>query len=79
MLRHNDAFTPMPDKRQQKKPTTEVPRVKLTARVTLDAYDAITEIQRRYRRKTGRALRLWEVLDAAVIAYAKRQGIKAGE
>ena len=54
-------------------------RVRLTARVTLDAYDAITEIQRRYRRKTGRALRLWEVLDAAVIAYAKRQGIEVGE
>jgi len=56
-----------------------VPRVKLTARVTLDAYDAITEIQRRHRRETGRALRLWEVLDAAIVAYAKRQGIKVGE
>ena len=69
----------MPDKRQQKKPETEVRRVRLTARVTLDAYDAITEIQRRYRRKTGRALRLWEVLDAAIVAYAKRQGIEVGE
>ena len=69
----------MPDERLQKKPETKVPRVKLTARVTLDAYDAITEIQRRYRRRTGRALRLWEVLDAAIVAYAKRQGIKVGE
>jgi hypothetical protein len=56
-----------------------VARVKLTARVTLDAYDAITELQRRHRRRTGRALRLWEVLDAAIVAYAKRQGIEVGE
>ena len=69
----------MPGQPSHEKPETEVPRVKLTARVTLDAYDAITEIQRRYRRKTGRALRLWEVLDAAITAYAKRQGIKVGE
>ena len=54
-------------------------RVRLTARVTLAAYDAITEIQRRHRRRTGRALRLWEVLDAAIVAYAKRQGIEVGE
>jgi len=44
---------------------------KLTARLSLTAYDAIAEIQRRYRRKTGRALPLWKVLDAAIIAYAK--------
>jgi len=79
MLRRNDAFTPMPGKQQQKKPETKVSRIRLTARVTLAAYDAITEIQRRYRRKTGRALRLWEVLDAAIIAYGKRQGIEVGE
>ncbi len=69
----------MLDKQQQQKPGTEVSRVRLTARVTLAAYDAITEIQRRHRRKTGRALRLWEVLNAAIIAYAKRQGIEVGE
>jgi len=56
-----------------------VARVKLTARVTLDAYDAIIELQRRHRRRTGRALRLWEVLDAAIVAYAKRHGIEIGE
>lgn len=78
MPRRNDAHTLMPDQPPYKKPETEVPRVKLTARVTLDAYDAITEIQRRHRRKTGRALRLWEVVDAAIVAYAKRRGIKAG-
>jgi hypothetical protein len=47
--------------------------------VTLAAYDAITELQRRYRRKTGRALRLWEVLDAAIIAHAKEEGVEVEE
>ena len=69
----------MPNKGRQKKSETEVPRVRLTARVTLAAYDAIAEMQRRHRRKTGRVLRLWEVLDAAIIAYARRQGIQVGE
>ena len=78
MLGRNDAFTPMPGKQRQKKPETKTSRVRLTARVTLAAYDAITEIQRRHRKKTGRALRLWEVLDAAGIAYGKRQGIEVG-
>ena len=69
----------MPDKRPKKKLETEVARVRLTARVTLNAYDAITELQRRHRRKTGRALRLWEILDAAIIAYAQGRGIEVGE
>ena len=69
----------MLDTQQQKEPETKVARVRLTARVTLAAYDAITEIQRRHRGETGRALRLWKVLDTAIITYAKRQGIKAGE
>ena len=79
MLRHNNIRTPMFDKQQQKRPETKVERVKLTARVTLDAYDAIIEIQRRHRRQTGRALRLWEILDAAIIAYAKSRGVEVGE
>ncbi len=68
----------MADK-QQKKPETEPQRIKLTARLPLPAYDATTEIQRHYRRKTGRALPLWKVLDAAIIAYAKKLGIRVGE
>jgi len=77
--RRNDAFIPMFGKRQQKKPKAQVSRVRLTTRVTLAAYDAIIEIQRRHRTKTGRALRLWQVVDAAIITYAKRQGIAVGE
>lgn len=53
--------------------------IRLTVRLTADAYDAIIEIQRRHRRKTGRALRLWQVLDDAIRAHANTQGIKAGE
>ena len=69
----------MPGKQREKQPGAKVARVRLTARVTLAAYDAITEIQRRHRRRTGRALRLWEVLDAAIIAYAQGRGIEVGE
>ena len=69
----------MLDTQQQKEPEAKVARVRLTARVSPAAYDAIVEIQRRHRRKSGKALRLWEVLDTAIITYAKRQGIKAGE
>ena len=74
---HNGAFTCMSDEKQET-PETEPQRIKLTARLTLTAYDAIAEIQRRYRRKTGRALPLWKVLDAAIIAYAKKQGVRVG-
>ena len=68
----------MADERR-KKPETEPQRIKLTARLSLTSYDAIAEIQRRYRRKTGRALPLWKVLDAAIIAYAKKLGSRVGE
>jgi hypothetical protein len=75
---HHAAFTCMVDKQRQK-PETGPRRIKLTARLTLPAYDAIAEIQRRYRRKTGRALPLWKVLDAAILAYAQKLGSKVGE
>ena len=51
-------------------------RVRLSARITPIAYDAIIELQCRHRKKTDKVLRLWEVLDAAVITYAKANGIK---
>ena len=56
-----------------------MPRVRLTTRVTLAAYDAITEIQRRHRTGTGKALRLWEVLSDAVVDYAERKGIRVDD
>jgi hypothetical protein len=51
----------------------------LTAQVTLAAYDAISEIQRRHRHETGKALRLWEIVDASIRIYAKNKGIAVGE
>ncbi len=50
--------------------------IRLTARLTLAAYDAISEIQRRHRTQTGRVSPLWKVLDAAIAIYAQEQGIE---
>ena len=63
-------------KKKSKQARRELGQVKLTARVTLAAYNAITEIQRRHRVQTGQALRLWEVVDAAIVDYARRQDIE---
>jgi len=75
---HNDAYDNMSGEKT-KKTETILKRIALTARLSLNAYDALTEIQRRYRRRTGRHKCLWEVLDEAVIAHAKQQGIDIGE
>jgi hypothetical protein len=66
-------------KDEQNTQTQNVQRIALTARLSLKAYDAITEIQRLHRRRTGRRRCLWEILDAAIIAHAKQQGIKVDE
>jgi hypothetical protein len=71
---HNDAHVNMAVKKSENQK-----RIALTARLNLDAYDVITEIQQQYRRRTGRHKCLWEVLDEAIIAYAKEQGIDFGE
>jgi len=55
----------------------KVGRVKLTARVSLEAYDQIAGMQRRYRMKTGRALPLWKVIDEAIRAYARTNPISS--
>ena len=75
---HNDAQVYMSVKRLEIQ-QTKLQRIPLTARLCLNAYDAITEIQRQYRRRTGRHKCLWEVFDKAVIAYAKQQDIDIGE
>lgn len=75
---HNDASDNMSGEKP-KKTETNLKRIALTARLSLNAYDALTEIQRRYRRRTGRHKCLWEVLDEAIIAYANQQGINIGE
>ena len=77
MPRRTSVYQPLQGRERSEQAEPRVPRVRLTTRVTLAAYDVITELQRRHRRKTGKALRLWEVLDAAIIDYAKRQGLEA--
>ena len=54
-------------------------RVALTVRLSLQAYDVITELQRKYRKKTGKYLPLWKLLDSAIVAYARQKGLKTGK
>jgi len=54
-------------------------RVALTVRLSLQAYDAITELQRKYRKKTGKYIPLWKLLDSAIVAYARQKGIFTGK
>ncbi len=76
--RQDGTYSTMP--RRNENQAEAVPeRIRFTARLSHPAYDALTEIQRHHRRKTGRALPLWRILDAALIAYAKRKGITVGE
>ena len=73
----NTTMTPLfGEHRKQHKSHPQDSRVRLSARITPIAYDAIIELQGRHRKKTDKALRLWEILDAAVITYAKANGIK---
>jgi hypothetical protein len=53
----------------------ETQRLRLTTRLSLDAYDALTEIQRCHRLETGRAVPRWQIIDKAIKNYAKRKGI----
>ena len=54
-------------------------RVALTVRLSLQAYDVITELQREYRKKTGKYLPLWKLLDSAIVDYARQKGLKTGK
>ena len=64
---------------KQRRTQPDPQRIRLTIQLSLVAYDALTEIQRRHRIKYGKALPIWKVLDAAIRAYAKGQGIQVGE
>ena len=79
MMRLNNGAFPTMSQKQKKKPETRPKRVALTARLSLEAYDAIVQLQRQYRAKTGKALPIWTVIDEAIKAYAEKQGIKVGE
>ena len=51
-------------------------RISFTARLSLKAYDALIEIQRARRRKSGDHTPLCKIVDAAITAYAEQIGIK---
>jgi hypothetical protein len=68
----------MPD--NHKKPAKDpAQRVKVTAFISVEAYDALNQIQHQHRREKRKKLHLWEVLDAAVIAYGRQQSNKGGK
>ncbi len=75
MRLYNGAFSHMANKKKNK-PETRPSRVAMTARLSLEAYDAIIQLQRQHRAKTGRALPIWKVIDEAIKAHAEKQGIK---
>ena len=78
MHSHNDAFPSMVST-SENKVEMEPQRIRLTARLSIPAYEVLTEMQRRHRRQTGRALPLWRIIDAAVMNYAQREGIQPNE
>jgi len=55
----------------------EPKKFSFTARLSPATYDALVEIQYHHRRKTGRNQPLWHILDAAILAYAEKLGIKS--
>ena len=63
----------MPGEQQDK---NEAQQLRLTTRLSLTAYNALTEIQRSHRLETGRAVPRWQIIDKAIKNYAKRKGIK---
>ena len=79
MMQLNDGAIPKMPKQPTDKPESTNQRVALTARLSLDAYDAIAQIQRQHRIQTGRALPIWKIIDTAVKTYAKQQNHSVGE
>lgn len=76
---HNDTIYMPKSDRKGSESQSEPKRIRLTVQLTTDAYHAISTIQQTHRAKTGKALPAWEVIDAAVRAYAKRHSAKTGK
>ncbi len=75
----NHGAIPKMSKQSKDKLETKEQRVALTARLSLDAYDAIAQIQRQHRIQTRHALPIWKIIDAAIKAYAKKQNSSVRE
>jgi hypothetical protein len=65
--------------REEQPSNSDVNRLRLTTRLSLTAYDALTEIQRSHRLETGRSVPRWRIIDTAIKNYAKGKGIKTKE
>jgi hypothetical protein len=76
---HNDTIYMSETKEDGSASQSEPKRIRLTVQLTTDAYHAISDLQRNHRSTTGKALPAWQVIDKAIVAYAKRQSIKAGK
>ena len=75
---HDGAINSMSDG-QSNKPEETPQRIRLTVQLTLSAYHAISQIQHQHRARWGRAVPIWKVIDTAVRAHAKKQGIAVGD
>ena len=60
----------------KKKAAAELGRLRLTVQLSLEAYDAIEQIRRQHRIKTGKELPKWKAIDGAVRTYAKQKRIR---
>ncbi len=67
------------DDQIQKADGLEKNRIRLTIGLEVSNYDAIAEIQRLHRRRTGKAVSIGTVINQAVGAYAKSFDAKAGD
>jgi hypothetical protein len=65
----------MPDHKTKNKAEHQEGRIKITSRISITAYDAITDIQRNHRKKWGRHLPQWKIVETAILTYAKERGI----
>ena len=59
-------------KKKENKADKAPKRIRMTVHLSLSAYDVLTELQRQHRLKTGKALPIRQIIDAAIINYAKR-------
>jgi len=69
--KHNGTLYEM-FKKNKNRADQEPQRIRMTVHLSLSAYDVLTELQRQHRLKTGKALPIRQIIDAAIINYAKR-------
>ena len=64
---------------KQKKPEQPSQQVKLTVRISPESYVAITDLQRTELLRTGKRKPLREIVEAAILAYAKEKEAQASQ